>query len=51
MKIRCRTTLVARRLITCTNDVERFEREGWEPLPAMDGTHHGEYACLMRKGT
>jgi hypothetical protein len=30
-------------------DIERFEAEGWEPLPALDGTHHGEYSVLMRR--
>lgn len=30
-------------------DVERFAAEGWEPLPALDGTHHGEYSVLMRR--
>ena len=30
-------------------DVPRFAAEGWEPLPALDGTHHGEYAVLMRR--
>jgi hypothetical protein len=30
-------------------DVERFITEGWEPLPALDGTHHGEYSVLMRR--
>jgi hypothetical protein len=23
--------------------------DGWERLPALDGTHHGEYSALMRK--
>jgi MT-A70 protein len=32
------------------HDVERFEADGWESLPALDGTHHGEYSVLMRKG-
>ena len=27
-------------------DVPRFTAEGWELLPALDGTHHGEYSCL-----
>jgi hypothetical protein len=31
-------------------DVHRFTAEGWEPLPALDGTHHGEHAVLMRQG-
>jgi hypothetical protein len=30
-------------------DVQRFAAEGWEPLPALDGTHHGEYSVLMRR--
>jgi hypothetical protein len=30
-------------------DVPRFTAEGWEPLPALDGTHHGEYSVLMRR--
>ena len=30
-------------------DVPRFTAEGWELLPALDGTHHGEYAVLMRR--
>jgi hypothetical protein len=30
-------------------DVPRFAAEGWEPLPALDGTHHGEYSVLMRR--
>jgi hypothetical protein len=30
-------------------DVARFEAEGWEYLPALDGTHHGEYSALMRR--
>jgi hypothetical protein len=29
-------------------DVPRFTAEGWELLPALDGTHHGEYSALMR---
>jgi hypothetical protein len=28
-------------------DVPKFAAEGWEPLPALDGTHHGEYSVLM----
>ena len=31
------------------DDVQRFIAEGWEPLPALDGTHHGEYSVLMRR--
>jgi hypothetical protein len=31
-------------------DVAQFEAEGWEPLPALEGTHHGEYSVLMRRG-
>ena len=31
-------------------DVPRFTAEGWELLPALDGTHHGEYSVLMRRG-
>jgi hypothetical protein len=30
-------------------DVQKFIAEGWEPLPALDGTHHGEYSALMRR--
>ena len=30
-------------------DVPRFTAEGWEPSPALDGTHHGEYSVLMRR--
>ena len=30
-------------------DVDRFTAEGWELLPALDGTHHGEYSALMRR--
>jgi hypothetical protein len=30
-------------------DVQRFTAEGWEVLPALDGTHHGEYSVLMRR--
>jgi hypothetical protein len=30
-------------------DVARFMEEGWEPTPALDGTHHGEYSVLMRR--
>ena len=30
-------------------DVPRFRAEGWEQLPALDGTHHGEYSVLMRR--
>jgi hypothetical protein len=31
------------------SDVPRFMAEGWELLPALDGTHHGEYSALMRR--
>ena len=31
------------------HDVARFTAEGWEPLPALEGTHHGEYSVLMRR--
>ena len=31
------------------DDVERLEAEGWEVLPALDGTHHAAYAVLMRR--
>ena len=31
-------------------DVPRFAAQGWERLPALDGTHHGEYSVLMRRG-
>jgi hypothetical protein len=30
-------------------DVQRFTAEGWDLLPALDGTHHGEHAVLMRR--
>jgi hypothetical protein len=30
-------------------EVPRFMAEGWELLPALDGTHHGEYSALMRR--
>jgi hypothetical protein len=30
-------------------DVQKFAEEGWELLPALDGTHHGEYSVLMRR--
>jgi len=30
-------------------DVEKFRAQGWELLPALDGTHHGEYSVLMRR--
>jgi hypothetical protein len=30
-------------------DVPRFTAEGWELLPALDDTHHGEYSALMRR--
>jgi hypothetical protein len=30
-------------------DVQKFIAEGWEPLPALEGTHHGEYSALMRR--
>jgi len=30
-------------------DVPRFEADGWERLPALDQTHHGEYSALMRR--
>ena len=30
-------------------EVPRFTAEGWEPLPALNGTHHGEYSVLMRR--
>ena len=30
-------------------DVPKFRAEGWELLPALDGTHHGEYSALMRR--
>jgi hypothetical protein len=29
--------------------VPRFIAEGWELLPAPEGTHHGEYSALMRQ--
>ena len=30
-------------------DVPRYTAEGWELLPALDGTHHGEYSVLTRR--
>jgi hypothetical protein len=30
-------------------EVPRMAAEGWERLPALDGTHHGEYSALMRR--
>ena len=30
-------------------EVPRFTAEGWELLPALDATHHGEYSVLMRR--
>ena len=30
-------------------DVHRYTAEGWELLSALDRTHHGEYAVLMRR--
>jgi hypothetical protein len=30
-------------------EVPRFLAEGWELLPALEGTHHGEYSTLMRR--
>ena len=30
-------------------DIPKFKAEGWEFLPALDGTHHGEYSALMRR--
>ena len=30
-------------------EVPRFIAEGWELLPALDGTHDGEYSALMRR--
>jgi hypothetical protein len=30
-------------------EVPIFTAEGWELLPALDGTHHGEYSVLMRR--
>ena len=30
-------------------DIQKFTAEGWELLPALDGTHHGEYSALMRR--
>ena len=30
-------------------EVPRFTAEGWELLPALDGTCHGEYSVLMRR--
>ena len=30
-------------------DIQRFKAQGWELLPAPNGTHHGQYAVLMRR--
>ncbi|WP_246738432.1 hypothetical protein [Bradyrhizobium sp. CCBAU 051011] len=30
-------------------EVPGYTAEGWEPLPALDGTDHGEYSLLMRR--
>jgi hypothetical protein len=30
-------------------DIPKFIADGWELLPALDGTHHGEYSALMRR--
>jgi hypothetical protein len=30
-------------------DVPKFAAEGWELLPALGGTHHGEHSALMRR--
>jgi hypothetical protein len=30
-------------------DVPRFVAEGWELLPALNGTHHGDHSVLMRR--
>jgi hypothetical protein len=30
-------------------DIPKFMAEGWELLPALNGTHHGEYLALMRR--
>ena len=30
-------------------DVPRFAAQGWERVPGLDGTHHGEYSVLMRR--
>jgi hypothetical protein len=30
-------------------DVAKFAEKGWELLPALDCTHHGEYSVLMRR--
>ena len=30
-------------------DIQRFMADGWEPLPALDDTHHGQYSVLMRR--
>jgi hypothetical protein len=32
------------------DEVPRFRAEGWELLPTLDGTHHGEYSVMMRRG-
>ena len=31
------------------SDVARYEAEGWQATPALEGTHHGEYSVLMRR--
>ena len=28
--------------------VHAWEKLGWTRLPALDGTHHGDYSALMR---
>lgn len=29
-------------------DVPAWQACGWEPLPDLEGTHHGQHARLMR---
>src|SRR5262249_14123488 len=31
------------------DDVAKFMAEGWEQLPALEGTHYAEHAVLMRR--
>jgi N6-adenosine-specific RNA methylase IME4 len=32
------------------HDVARFMADGWQATAALEGTHHGEYSVLMRRG-
>ena len=31
-------------------DVQKFREVSWQVTPALDGTQHGEYSVLMRRG-